>query len=43
MMPRSTRLRIARVGGISRTDRYKGYLWLPQRQRQICWGRTALP
>ncbi len=25
------------AGQVITTDRYKGYLWLPLRQRQICW------
>ena len=25
------------AGQVITTDRYKGYLWLPPRQRQICW------
>jgi transposase len=25
------------AGQIITTDRYKGYLWLPLRQRQVCW------
>jgi transposase len=25
------------AGQVITTDRYKGYLWLPLRQRQVCW------
>jgi transposase len=25
------------AGQVITTDRYKGYLWLPVRQRQVCW------
>src|SRR5262245_14720349 len=28
-------------GQVITTDRYKGYLWLPLRQRQICWAHLS--
>jgi transposase len=29
------------AGQVITTDRYKGYLWLPLRQRQICWAHLT--
>jgi transposase len=29
------------AGQVITTDRYKGYLWLPRRQRQICWAHLV--
>src|SRR5262249_40061317 len=29
------------AGQVLTTDRYKGYVWLPLRQRQICWARLS--
>jgi transposase len=29
------------AGQIITTDRYKGYLWLPLRQRQVCWAHLV--
>jgi transposase len=29
------------AGQVITTDRYKGYLWLPLRQRQICWAHLS--
>jgi transposase len=29
------------AGQVITTDRYKGYLWLPLRQRQICWAHLV--
>jgi transposase len=29
------------AGQVITTDRYKGYLWLPLRQRQVCWAHLA--
>lgn len=29
------------AGQVITTDRYKGYLWLPLRQRQICWSHLS--
>ncbi len=29
------------AGQVITTDRYTGYLWLPPRQRQICWAHLA--
>jgi transposase len=28
------------AGQVITTDRYKGYLWLPLRQRQVCWAHV---
>jgi transposase len=29
------------AGQVITTDRYKGYLWLPLRQRQVCWAHLV--
>jgi transposase len=29
------------AGQVITTDRYKGYLWLPPRQRQVCWAHLV--
>jgi transposase len=29
------------AGQVLTTDRYKGYLWLPLRQRQVCWAHLV--
>jgi transposase len=31
----------AAAGQVLTTDRYKGYLWLPLRQRQVCWAHLV--